>query len=267
MQQEQIQQEQRRQYYLQALGIDVFIPRSELPNAQHRAAIDWLGEASSVGLSTGAAKQVGDIPSVQGSQAKTNTANVAGLKEELQTSSSKKQSIKTKPGSAELETKQKQVTDSEATLSDSVNFHWRIWQVNSQLLIIDARGQELALPTDALLQNIVRALGFDAKTISQPESLRWPIKGSSNSIEGAKSMAEAFIDAKLQQDNFAAVLLMGKSCAQMTQKQTFSSEDWCWQSSKLNEKCEGITLPSLTDLLREPQLKKNTWQAIRHLCL
>ncbi len=84
----------------------------------------------------------------------------------------------------------------------------------------------------------------------------------------ARAMVQAFTEAQQHKLGFATVLMLGEPAFRFSvAAENYDSEKGMWQTFPLVEGCTGIVLPSLTKLLQQPSLKKNTWQCIKHLRL
>lgn len=234
--------EARRGYFLDAMGIDRYVPRLALANAQ---ASD-LTDAVLVAVSDEQA-QIPLPGNVQADSAKVKTPL---------------SDLNLSPAA-----KPQATTTAAASL---VRMHLRAWRVGSELLIIDTRTGDIALPSEALLRNMVLALGFAVAEISRAESLRWPLSeknhwplNAAEDLQNARSMVLAFVEAQHSRHGFHTVLLMGADAVRFV---LANDGDYAiGQRQAFSEHCNAIILPGLNELLRQPGLKKNSWQAIRHL--
>ena len=222
--------EARRRYYLQAMDVDLYFPRRELANALPSNLVEPL--LVEIGKESPSSKPI--------------EQRDAKPKPEI-------------PRPADKELSVEQPSTSETKL----RFQLRAWPVARDLLVVDTRGREVALPVDTLLRNMLAALGY-RDPLAKPDTLRWPITGASNNLADARAMVSAFIEARQQRFGFGTVLLMGEQAAAMALGRDAPER---WQRQTIKPDLEGITLPSLSELLQNPALKKNTWHSIRHLRL
>lgn len=279
--------ETRRRYYLQALGVDLYYPRQALAGAKASSPVKPLPFESSLEVVTPLSSSV---------SAEVDLSTKSAANELIQTPiKAEAKKVPSKKLDIELETASKTRKDKNNKLeivaskpsTASVRFTLRVWRISNQILIVDSRDAELALPTDTLLRNIVVALGFNQNEISKSETLRWPLMRYTDPVQSeldAKAMVQAFIEAQQQKHGFTTVFLLGENSARFAlsakendEKETNEPPDntppdkasnqskTLWKTIELVEACVGIVLPSLADLLQEPDLKKKTWQCIRHL--
>jgi hypothetical protein len=245
--------EARRRYCLQAMGVELYFSKRDLPAAK----VSVLPEPLAL---DGYFKAQGTI---------TSGADQG----EINTPTSPAQAV-----AIELKPKQRKANNSiENTVQvpAGLRFQLRIWRVATDLLIVDSRDAEVALPTDALLRNMMAALGYKPEQIAKPEILRWPFVNrktlpqtdNQQENEDARAMVRAYIEAQQQTHQLQLILLMGEAALRFATPASAQIESYRWQNLSVLENCRGIGLPSLAELLRDPALKKNTWQAIRHLRL
>lgn len=160
-------------------------------------------------------------------------------------------------------------------------FALTIWRAGDELMVVDSRQSQLALPTDRLLANILIALGYRTSGLSKGEVLRWPIfenqvldsNAEQQGEAAARDMLHAYLDGHLMLKPVKHLLLMGSDAARyilpadnVDDGQVF---DCLVGKSFVIEdfSVTAIVTHSLADMLQFPKLKAATWQAIQPLRL
>jgi len=156
--------------------------------------------------------------------------------------------------------------------SGDLRFVLSLWAITPQLLVIDTRQIGSALPTDKLLQNILRALGYPLAQLPPSELVRWPIfKGDpqANNIEEAQAMVQANIHARCAKTPGMQMLVMGETAAQFvasTHEQYQNYQAQLGQALGFEQwNASLVVLPSLDQLLKDPSNKAIVWKAIQGL--
>ncbi len=154
-----------------------------------------------------------------------------------------------------------------------IRFSLHVWRINNDLLVIDTHQPGAALPTDRLLQNILRSIGIHLAQLPASDTVRWPLfKGdpSANEEEEARAMVQAYISAQCGKMPVKTIMLLGKDAIRFSlntdsdietfyqQHQGSSLPQSVWNNSAL-------IAPSLIDMLQDPMQKKVTWQALKTL--
>jgi hypothetical protein len=150
-------------------------------------------------------------------------------------------------------------------------------------MVIDSRQPGAALPTDRLLQNILRSINCHLAQLPPSELLRWPLfnyskfkdnkfkddKLSSNEDE-ARAMVQAYISAQCSNGTTHTILLLGKDAIRFA----LTIED---DIDRFYEQHKGTALlqpqwknsvliaPSLIDMLQDPMQKRVMWNALQTL--
>ncbi|GAB1256347.1 hypothetical protein NBRC116494_08490 [Aurantivibrio plasticivorans] len=264
--------EQWRQAYLQTFEIDSYEPRWVLPNAlpSVQCEYEWVDdEVVEAELSN--AQVSAPSQSVMDSVALDDRAEPPPRERthniDVAASSQKKpvhnnSALKPQPQS-------------------QLRFVLSVWRIAPNLLVVDSRRPRLALPTDALLLNILKALGYPLERLPAVEHVRWPLTQSSGSAEEqvteARAYVQAYLQAQLGHFPFSKVLLMGASAVRFTlDEQLWPDDDdprvllgkhFSLSSFDSNKAAvpEAIVVPSLSAMLQTPVLKSVTWQAIQPL--
>lgn len=275
--------ETRRRYFLQTMGVDLYMPRVDLPNAKASVLPEPLA------LAPGFKEQEFNEQEFKGRGAGQNTVQGVVTSNADKGDSNTPESpalnlaIDIQAKTAITKTAPTRAAPTLEQAGPPLRFQLSVWRVAQDILVLDTRDEELALPTDTLLRNMLAALGYSAQDIGKKDILRWPFAGNTfasnkgavrnnpeRDKEDARAMVRAFIEAQHQTVAFATVLLMGEAARFALPIDGQAKAD-LWQSRLVLENsqglnCQGIVLPSLAELLKDPSLKKNTWHSIRHLC-
>ncbi|GLS25218.1 hypothetical protein [Marinibactrum halimedae] len=302
--------EAQRLTYLEAMGVDQYLPRRRLPGAPAPIQAEWRPEwlhqlnrsdqsaspvtsarAETESLKTGSPANTA-LSTTKPSTSKaeisvhpvTNQAvvlndgaprsdNRAGVpkaadevvtdilseftpsaQDKMQGRASKAQSLKSPP-----------VSDSAA---GNLRFSLSVWRVNDDVLVIDSRHSELALPTETLLRNILRAMGYPPE-LPRSEVIKWPlIKGTKHdqSESAAREMMQAFLDEQFLLQPGKFIFLMGRDAVRVTVEETNDFESLLGQSIAISDfDVTALVMPSLVELLQSPKMKSIVWQALTPL--
>jgi hypothetical protein len=148
-------------------------------------------------------------------------------------------------------------------------FTLSIWRPLADLLVVDSRNARLALPTELLLSNILRALrGLDVSP--GPEELfQWPFMGNTtvaHTKEDVRSALQVWLEVELERRPVKYLWAFGTDALQYFSSNDISSEDDLWQCLSLPaSSTQAVLLPSLAELLQQPELKRNLWQCLMRL--
>lgn len=255
--------------YLDVLGIDMFVPRWVLP-----AARSSLQAALPTALSDHETAVAGH-PSATAST--RISQDPVGIERSSSPQASTNRSVENIIGDLSDKTRVTDLADRtqnpiaakvQAEVEESVAFSLSIWRVPERCWILDARAVGEALPTQALLSNILTAKQWRLAD-GKPEILNWPMfsgHGYSGGWDAAGEMVKAFMQARLTQFPVENVLLMGRDAFVSFNGNPDKFTDMVGQSLQLDDLgvC-AIVLPSLADMLKKPALKRAVWNAIRDL--
>lgn len=258
-------QEQLRQHYLEAMGIESYVPRWPLPGAA----------ASPVPLDEPVNDEFGgeELESVQHSA--PVQPDVAAIAAGLKPASGARPRIE-----VELEAEERNpraaTPATEAAATRPLRFTLNVWQVSEHILVLDSR-QDLALPVGRLLHNMATALGFGSDGVSAPENFRWPLtdgaeRDAGQSESDARAGVQAFLAARAARRPLRYVLLMGAPAVRFAlhknQQPDGSFRALLGKTLPLEidgVHLEAIALPSLANMLQYPESKAAVWAAIKHL--
>lgn len=318
--------EHRRQHYLSLLGIDNYVPTRLLANAApslllpdellidpallSSVATQSVAPSSDVSVHSGTAiAAVVDSSSVETSVDTSGVDTTAAaaaspralLEQELLAKATPQPIQKMgADNGAQTTEKRKQTNLSSVTdLSTStsvqrlVKFVFSVWRVKD-ILILDIRKVREALPTDYLLQNILRSVGYDVAQLPASESLRWPLFDSKrfdnkdstnigstanstaadqmalsaeqykNDSAQASAMVQAYISAQHSKSPLKYLFLMGEEATTFTLDSAINFADYNGSaiSTKFLEDVQCLIMPSLYAMLQEPSSKRIAWSAL-----
>lgn len=152
------------------------------------------------------------------------------------------------------------------TVEPPAQFSLSIWRPAPGLMVVDSRCAGQALPTKALLENILRAKEISLPQ-TKPDILLWPPAGVAPTPgwSAAREMLQAFLLARLERQSAQYLWLMGESaCRAVLPDHTY--EESIGRAINLDSLATlAVVLPSLADMLLQPELKARTWTAIRSL--
>ena len=180
-----------------------------------------------------------------------------------------------------------------------VKFVFSVWRIKD-ILILDIRKVREALPTDYLLQNMLRSVGYGGAQLSASESLRWPLfdnkrfdnkkfeneKSDSrdltdpvsattttlalaaeqynNESAQASAMVQAYISAQHSKSPLKYIFLMGEEATTFTLNNAINFTDYSGSAipTTFLENVQCLIMPSLYSMLQEPSSKRVAWSAL-----
>ncbi|PCK08448.1 MAG: hypothetical protein COA42_09140 [Alteromonadaceae bacterium] len=275
--------ERHRMQYLDAMGIDTFVPRFVLTNCQKPTQCQLpepleVPGALTQGGSNGS--RLGDILSpsaeVEGSPSKASSQNPAA-----DTSVQAKGSLRSvsdildTTSKAISKTPQSDTGSPEIAAADAppppenAEFSLCMWRMSEDLLVIDSHRAGAALPTHALLQNILRCFNIQ-QPMPAAEWLKWPPEVSYNRDQSwlaAWEMVSGFLDSRLLNAGTSKrILLFGEDAFRAVSNEKPDTSRYLYKPYWLESlEAQAMVLPSLTEVLYDPSLKPPTWLALRVL--
>lgn len=292
--------EKHRLTYLDHLGIDNYMPRRALPNAlpsqllsdealmEPTAFSTADDELTQSGIAAGAETNTG-IPPKESIAPKDTAADASALdalntllgKTSDAVSATSPSTVDSIPETSHQVNEQADVSATVTQVSapsaveqiqEDIRFSLSVWRINNDIMVIDSRQPRTALPTDRLLQNILRSVGYSLAQLPPSDTLRWPlIKDDrlSHPESEARAMVQAFISAQCAKAPLQALLLLGENAVRFSLSIEGDSHAFYEQhkgSSCLQTQWNTTALiaPSLIDMLQDPMQKRVTWQALQH---
>lgn len=133
-------------------------------------------------------------------------------------------------------------------------------------MVLDSRRPQAALPTQSLLKNIFASKNLSLNG-SKPEIINWPMFGGTSGPQGwsaASEMVLAFLKARMERQASQFLWVMGKSAYAAIYGSPDQYEQHLGKITSLESLgVELVVLPSLSEMIEQPALKRTTWLAIR----
>ncbi len=151
---------------------------------------------------------------------------------------------------------------------EKVSFALSFWRVSEDLMVVDSRHSELALPVEKLLNNILFALGYP-RQLPKVDALSWPMVDAPHQDQGenaARDTLHGFIDELFLLNPGKHILLMGEDASRYILNHDSDYSEQLGSQFVVEEfGLSAIVVPSLSNMLQDPSQKKLTWQAIQPL--
>ena len=281
-----------RAQYLDALGIDTFVPRFVLPAAKPSVLCDLPAaneqgrqreaftdedassnqgfEAHSIREQLETNESARAITNLLEDQAKPEDATEV-INEKAEAVTQQLDAIVSETVSATVSTAVSHTGSTAKTspASSSAKFSLGLWQ-SKDTLFVDSRRAGDALPTQALLLNIMQSVGLESSTLSKEEILNWPLvqKDSDQSWSAARAMVTSFLDGRLFSKPCSRFLILGKDAYQAVigEESSFIEQLYAELTIETFE-AKALVLPSLSDMLYKPELKRAVWIALHNFCV
>ncbi len=297
--------EKQRLTYLDHLGIENYMPRRVLPNALASELLPDEALMEPTAFSTADAPTDQTVASTQSTSqhvdstpvdvapdhhSAVNTSSVNVLDELLGKKSENTAPID-KPTTDTADTpphnninndklSAEPVSSSDLSAATPIRFSLTVWRITQDIMVVDSRQPGAALPTDRLLQNILRSIGCPLAQLPPSELLRWPLfatKGTStvdpeSDASEARAMVHAYISAQCTKAPVKWLLLMGDDAIRFAltpDTEQNASDTLMFDQYKgraivqAQWQCTALVTPSLVDMLQEPLQKRTTWQALQ----
>ncbi len=280
--------ERQRLQYLELLGIETYVPRRILPGAA--ASIQLSDEQigpmlNVVPAPTAPSDQSTVMPESPAYEAEA-TASLDVSKEEnsspislLDTVAEGLVAKKIPDSQKDIQENSTQPSANESTeTAKNLQFVLNVWRIRDELLVIDSRQPGAAYPTDRLLQNMLRAIGYPLVQLPNSEIIRWPlfihhknnksITQQNQDVEQARAMVQAYINAQTSQFPIKALLCMGDNAVRFSLSENNTEAD---VESRVGSNATlaqpwnipVAKTPSLFELLQDPPLKAKAWAALQ----
>jgi len=246
--------ELQRQAYLSALGIENYAPRWRLPSAPVSVAcvlpaFDIPVAATPVSLGT--------IAIETQNESKPSTSNVLTAIADLGEQKRAPLAINAAAILQQLEEKKAPVVQP---------FSLSVYRPQPGFLIIDSRNTKLALPTEVLLNNILRVQLKAMQFAVSEEVLRWPMienRFVSRTEDDARNELQTWLAVEHELRPVHNLWLMGDSAARYWLD---AGSDWaaiCWTKQPIKDmSLQALLLPSLNQLLQNPSQKSKLWACL-----
>jgi hypothetical protein len=256
--------ELQRQYYLSALGVDTYMPRWHLPFAPHSIVCELPAAPINTQSSTKIESKVESVipQSTHVIKTQSNEASPVNnlMGDILETKKIvKPAAVPTNAADILAQLNTKPVTIDAFSLS--------IWRPIDGVMIIDSRNTKLALPTELLLNNILRSIFSNQALKPQEEVLRWPMIENSfakRTADDARTELQTWLSVQHEIRPIRYLWLMGSNVASYLLPTQTSIADMLFQSVSVADSANhALILPSLNELLQKPSSKQKLFSALR----
>ncbi len=256
--------ELQRQHYLSALGIDTYMPRWQLPYAGVSTACEMPSLEEAVVFDSPLIKNEAqplqqNLPESKPRVEIINSAQPNNILNDIlqpkKSSILKSQPISAADILAQLDTKPVNIDA----------FSLSIWRPLDGVMIIDSRNAKLALPTELLLNNILRSVFPSESLKTQEEILRWPMIENSftkRTVNDARAELQTWLSVQHEIRPVKYLWLMGSNAAIYFLMEQTSFTGSIFQSANLvGLEINALVLPSLNEVLQNPTFKKQIFAA------
>lgn len=274
--------ERQRMQYLDAMGIEMFVPRLILPGAPAPVQA-LLPVAEAPALETRAVVGSEALP-VEPTPA---ASSVRSLGQVLETVPVQKSPPVAPPGAVKPRPNP-EPTPSVAPTSQSApaakpasaiskedevaRFHLCLWRVSDSMLVIDDHQVGSGLPTETLLSNILRFSGLASGRLPTADSLVWPmveLPGKPARWDDAREMVATYLEGKLLRSPVATILLFGEASFRAVAPVASLAQPFaelCYRGISIDAfAAEALVLPSLAEILHNPLRKRALWASFGSL--
>lgn len=146
-----------------------------------------------------------------------------------------------------------------------------LWRPVPGFLIIDSRNTSLALPTELLLNNLLRNVLSAQKFDLREEVMRWPMienRFVSSTADDARNELQTWLAVENELCPINRLWLMGPSATRYFLKEDVEPSHVYWQEQELTtlgndgNLLHALILPSLVELLQQPLFKARLWAVL-----
>ena len=257
--------ELQRQHYLSAFGVETYMPRWRLPVAPNSIACEMpLVIFSTQPQETLVVKREPNLFSAPHTKT-INSANpeLSPVNRVIGDMLDAKNPFNVSAAAISAPVKLAHVNAKPITIEP---FSISVWRPLEGVMIVDSRNTQLALPTELLLNNILRSV-FSNHALKPPEEvLRWPMIENSfakRTVNDVRIELQTWLSVQHEIRPIRQLWLMGANAAMYLLPEAFKYVDSLFQAKKLNESTiSALILPSLNELLQEPNAKQQFFSAI-----
>jgi len=276
--------EARRMQYLEAMGVDTFVPRFLLSNTLAPRLcvlpVESQPQAVAVASTGGLALAEVTVPKIESQSLRTLNEGLNSVLAELDLDrpSSRTRSKPTGKSSKESSSVPSEIIETQAARSEInaatvldtftvANFNLGMWFSDAGIQIIDSREPTDALPTETLLNNLLTACGLSKSVLPPMEVQVWPIPGpqeGDQSWSAACDMMVDFLDARFTHSPAKGIVVLGQAATKAILGETADFEALCFSTVTPKGFNLPVTiLPALRALLYTPAEKRRIWSALK----
>ena len=245
--------ELQRQAYLSALGIENYAPRWIFPLAPVPIACDipvLFTEPSEAETSSPTASVLSSIFEKTSSSSAVFTPAIPDV-----------DTLKKAPAMSKAAAILQQLEVKKAPVVQP--FSLSLYRPLPGFLIVDSRNTSLALPTEVLLNNLLRGyLKAEQFNLSE-EVLRWPMienRFVSRTEDDARNELQTWLAVENELRPIKRLWLMGENAARFWLDSDENWQELCWTTQPIkNLSLKGLITPSLNQILQRPAQKCKLW--------
>lgn len=240
--------------YLDALGIEQFVPRKRLLGAKISQAL--IRQQAPIETALPAAPAPKPIEPEEATALQPVAQLVSQVTERLIAP------VNTPPTRSATQAQPAAPTGL-VTPQKVLRFALTVWHLPGWLWI-DSRQSQQALPTDALLHNILAALKL--KEPVKPEVIKWPPVESPLQVQDwaqAREMMNSFLTPRLLPGE--RLILMGEAAYNACTQGPFDYAERLAANDLQHPTHPCLLLPSLAQILTEPALKAEVWRRLQRV--
>jgi len=257
--------ELQRQNYLSVLGVDTYMPRWHLPFAPISIACELpvvivdvkLQESPVAKIEVAPIQSVQTIKPVSAEKSPVNHL-IGDILDITRTAKPVPQPISAADILLQLDTKPIAIDA----------FSLSIWRLVDGVMIVDSRNTKLALPTELLLNNMLRSVFSNQATKPQEEVLRWPMIENSftkRTVSDARIELQTWLSVQNEIRPVSYLWLMGANAATYLLPENNAYSDSLFSVAGLaDSSIKALILPSLNELLQAPALKQQLFSAVQN---
>lgn len=282
--------------YLDALGIETFVPRVLLANAKSSRQCVFEEPAAVAELSVDKhhSENFSDPTesSLHPQTVATLSQGLSAVLSDLEQGKTTAKASQHSPGEIlaepEGETSSKEAAPAEpfpqktqpgefgfSKLPDveerDARFNLALWLIDSQVQVIDSQQAEDALPTEILLNNILIATGLLNTSLPKAEFQRWPLnikQSKDKSWSAAAAMLYDFLSYRFDAKPVKGLIVFGEDAASAIFQGQLVFDHHIYQAMHSDKYQKPVLiLPALRDLLYNSSQKRNLWSAIQRFRL
>lgn len=251
--------ELQRMQYLEAMGVDTFVPRFVLSHAPLPKLAELPQSAEMVGAALAREPAISEEHEQRVLPERAAAVNrIVNLDFQMESRRRAEDS-----SGAEKRGSSPQPISECPPVKEIARFSLALWRINNDVLVVDSRRPKAALPTETLLSNILFQLNLLRQPLPRADFLNWPMAGGNDhSWDAASEMARAFLEGRLLSNPVRHMILMGSEAGRAILQQ--DTRDHIGDKVRMEAfAADALVLPSLADILYQPELKKRVWQSIQ----
>ena len=192
-----------------------------------------------------------------------NTARPSTILEAMDESTvSSSGSSKSAPSTKKAKVEHKQTPE-----KVSINLRFALWQATDDILVCCVINELMPDPKETkLLTNIIIAMDNQVSKLPNVEVIKWPLHNHMQGDEAEiRDYFSTLINARVKAKSSSKLLLMGEEAQEwiLSAEQREQSEEG---SVAIANDLMALLVPSLQDMLDQPDLKRMTWRVISRHC-